>query len=368
MVRNEYDYAVALYTAAGVRLGDMALTPDFEPAIECTRFLGMRRGELPPDLPDAVSAIVPAWHATAREPFLEGFRVTITANGSEAAADFPIGYFKAFAQSASSCFVEQGDLKSGEVFRYVVSACPRRRDADTATGPRFAVASSTPPLPLKDGGPLARYIEESVSFEPAATTLSDGRDEDVPFFLPQHLLDEAAALTRDAGTKETGGILIGNLLRDARVPEVLVEVTAQIPARYTHADATKLTFTADTWTALQAAIDLRRRKEIMVGWWHSHPFLKETPENQEGEADRDCTARHALFMSLHDCALHRTVFSSAWSAAVVVSDSPASGLTWALFGWRHGMITQRGGYILGGRSALKDTAVVDNGGQHDAAK
>ena len=61
----------------------------------------------------------------------------------------------------------------------------------------------------------------------------------MPVFLPQRVLDEAAALTRAERGRETGGVLIGNLRHDPAVPDIFAEVTAQISAEHTRGDAVK---------------------------------------------------------------------------------------------------------------------------------
>ena len=102
------------------------------------------------------------------------------------------------------------------------------------------------------------------------------------------VLDEARELTLSVTGKETGGVLIGQLHRDPGLGVLFAEVTAQIPARHVEANATKLSFTAATWTEVQAALDLRTRGESMLGWWHSHPvreWCKDCPE----EKRRQCS-------------------------------------------------------------------------------
>ena len=173
-------------------------------------------------------------------------------------------------------------------------------------------------------------------------------DAHLPVFIPQSILDEAAERSGEAGANETGGILIGRLHRDPDGP-VFVEVTAQIPARHAKAEVTSLTFTRETWTDVQAALDLRASggREIMVGWWHTHSFLKEICQDCQKRKDRTCN-KDALFLSEDDRVLHRTVFPRAWNVALVVSDAPCSGLSYALFGWSRGRIARRGFHVLDG--------------------
>ena len=82
----------------------------------------------------------------------------------------------------------------------------------------------------------------------------------------------------------------------------------------------------------------------MVGWWHYHPDfcrLRNCPE----EKRRLCTASSAFFSS-EDVALHTALFARAYNAALLISDSAASGLTTSAFGWHQGMVTPRGFYTL----------------------
>ena len=128
---------------------------------------------------------------------------------------------------------------------------------------------------------------------------------------------------------------------------MFVEVTAQIAAKHTVADESKVTFTSETWTDVRQAIALRRSNEIALGSWHSHParfWCSKCPE----ERQRAC-ALGAGFMSADDRALHRTIFPRAFSVALVVTNALA-GLHTTAFGWRLGAIEPRGFFLVTGKS------------------
>jgi hypothetical protein len=167
----------------------------------------------------------------------------------------------------------------------------------------------------------------------------------MPLFIPQRVLAEAKALSKEAGAKETGGILIGHLGRDSQLPEIFAQVTAQIPARHTEASLTSLTFTSETWTAVRNALDLRRKGELMLGWWHSHP-VREWCKDCSAESQKAC-AMAVDFFSAHDHALHRTVFPRAYSVALVVNDLSENDATFSMFGWRRGLLESRGFHLTG---------------------
>jgi proteasome lid subunit RPN8/RPN11 len=170
-----------------------------------------------------------------------------------------------------------------------------------------------------------------------------GEQEDaaeLPVLLPARVLEEAADLARTEEGIETGGLLIGHLHHDQGMAELLVEVTAQLPARHTCGDATKLTFTAQTWTEARATLALRGKDEIMLGWWHSHP-VRHWCRNCPLDRQRDCALARG-FLSADDRALHRAIFPSAYSVALLASDVAFDDVSFSLFGWRQGRIERRG--------------------------
>ncbi|HSB09194.1 MAG TPA: Mov34/MPN/PAD-1 family protein [Blastocatellia bacterium] len=335
MSTNGYQYVIELFREDDSPLGQASVKVDWGPAEEWARFQALRRGLLASKEPGRVAAIEPIWLREVGEPYLEGFRVKVVTDDGDVAIDFSSSYFKALATQASSHFIDKGRLENGQKFRYLAAAF--RREAEPASGARlqFTTEEVAPSIAIRDSS-LGESLAESVPHG----TICVG---DVPVFVPQRVLDEAAVLSRSAGARETGGILIGHLHRDATVPEVFVEVTAQIHARHTEADLTKLTFTAETWTEVQAAIDLRRKSELMLGWWHSHPvreWCRECP------VERQQVCRMAGdFFSAHDHALHRTVFPSAHSIALVANDLATGDVTFSAFGWRDGLLESRGFHI-----------------------
>lgn len=362
MVKSDYRYIVAMYRQDGTALGQFCPELDWEPAFQWGRFLGIRKGLLSPDGAGTVAAVEPVWNENAGEPLISGLRLNVRQDGGrEAQCCLPTSYFGSAAQRASTGLVEKGELKAGKLFRYVVLAYPGGTDRPQESAGAFSVESVTPSLRLKDSR-LGDYTRRAILF-------GEQDELDMPVFIPRRVLDEATDLSRQAGAVETGGILIGHLYRhDAPVPEIFLEVTAQIPAKHTRRELTKLTFTAETWDAAEATLKLRRKDEIMLGWWHSHSYMKETCQGCQERANGACKAS-AAFMSTDDCGLHRTCFPNAFSIALVVADSPCTGISWALFGWRYGLVWTRGFHILSrSDSAIPDEAAVAAQGDANAAK
>ena len=345
-MHTDYTYAIDFYRPDGAAICQIPVEPDWMAALEWVHFEGIRAGVLPPlmvaNLAGGAYHVEPVWHPTAGQPRVSGFRITVPANGNGAktvSRQIPTAYLRGVVEQASAVFVEKGVLQTGETFRYVVSAFASMARVADAPSLDFAVEEIAQPLPLTKTALEALLCG-------ALPPDAKHRDGDLPVFIPQAVLDETTELARLAGDVETGGVLVGFLHHDAGIPEIFVEVTAQIAALHTEAAATKLTFTPNTWAAVRAALALRKRGEVMVGWWHYHPDFCRLRNCPLGNRLR-CTAASAFF-SGEDIALHTALFARAYNTALLISDSAATGLSASLFGWRQGMVSARGFYTIGG--------------------
>ena len=337
MVKSGYHYQLEIFRTDGSRVGQVAVDPDWSAAEEWARFGALRRGLAGGGEAEGVTCVEPLWHLTIGEPYVRGFRLSV--GGSAFPADpieLPPAYLQGLARGSTGAFVERGLLSSGERILYLAAAFPAGETPTKGAGIRFDAEDVSVPLPVSD----ATLSEVSSG----AVLVGDARAEDVPVFVPQTLLDEAAALALQVDAQETGGVLIGHVHRDTSQGDLFVRVTAQIPARHTEATATKLTFTSDTWTEVRAALALRRRGEIMLGWWHSHPsrhWCRNCPPDRQAV----CSLARGFF-SEDDEALHRAVFAGSHSIALVVNDG-VDDQTFSMFGWRRGLVEPRAFGVLG---------------------
>ena len=86
----------------------------------------------------------------------------------------------------------------------------------------------------------------------------------------------------------------------------------------------------------------------MVGWWHSHSYLKQPQKEQPGKPAGAAKEKESdlTLLSADDLSLHRTCFPRAYSLALLVAEGRRTGLTWALFGWNAGMVCPRSFRVL----------------------
>lgn len=331
-----YQVALELYHQNGTALAREAVAVDWEPAIESAWFDGVRGDLLPLAGTPPAAAIRPVWHSRLGEPYLAGFTVELSVGGEKRSeSQFTTIYFAALAEALSTRLVAAGKLVAGEQFSYFSTAFAAPQAAGTRRQPRFSAVPLAAPLTLRE-----------TSLEPLLRVSSaedEQRTDDMTAFVADQVLAQTTDLTRRSGDNETGGILVGHLCRDSERQALFAVVSAQIPATRTNAASTSLTFTSATWTDVRAALDLRRKGEIMLGWWHSHP-VRSWCASCPDEKRRSCSAM-SCFFSTQDEALHRTVFPKAFSLALVVSEITEDDRRIALFGWRRGRVEQRGFHI-----------------------
>jgi hypothetical protein len=334
MFDHPYEYALELSRkASGVVLGTVPIEPDWVPVREALILDLLRRGDArqPDGLPPIT--VEPIWGEHTGPPVMIGFRATLPAVGGEASRIFTTAYFSTQARQASRRFVESGVLKDGEAFEYCVLANPRRSTVHKL--PRFSLTEREMPLPIKEAN--------FESFMAGALLFGTEYAHDLPVFYHWRVLEQASLLTRKAGSIETGGILVGHACRDATRSELFLEITALIPAR-AKGELTRLSFTPDTWTDAQAAVDRRNRNEIWLGWFHSHSFYRERA-NQTESPDSSTRSAATPFLSEEDCQLHRICFPRAYCVALLVTDSQR-GLSWSTFGWRSGNLARRAFHVI----------------------
>lgn len=68
---------------------------------------------------------------------------------------------------------------------------------------------------------------------------------------------------------EICGVLVGELHHD-RISQYLL-ISAQIPGEKAASKQTQVTFTAETWNAIQAEMEKNHAGKQIVGWYHTHP-------------------------------------------------------------------------------------------------
>lgn len=338
-VRSMHQYALEIQTEDGKVIGSRLINPDWSSAVESARFEWWSQSRATDVLYDHQVRIEPIRVKGEGLPAAGGFRVIASGGTSPTPGDpvdFPKSYFNHDAARIAQGMVAEGLLTKGQAYRFGILVFPPASQARSSTPVRpagFAVEKVVDRLPVPRSVAFASYTQ-------GARTEGETFGQDFPLFLPRRIVDEADELTERAGGVETGGILIGRLIRETETRKPGLDITAQIPARRAEGASSKLTFTAECWADVRAAVALRRSDEVMLGWWHSHPAKAWCNPKCTPEQRRNCPLNHQFF-SEEDIHLHQTVFPRAYQCALVVTHTE-SGMKHAMFGWRAGSVARRG--------------------------
>lgn len=327
-------YVIDVLGESGDAIGRITAQPDWRPALAWVQLEGIRQGRLDPVATPAAGSVEPVWDAAGR-PRVAAFRVTV----GGVARELPRAYVRGLVERAQETLVRWDVLRPGMTFRWeVVAVEAAEPEVRRPCVPDLETVDVARPLPLVPGS-LATFRAGGAAAGGAEPSGA------IPVFVARDVLGAVLAAAAEARDVETGGVLVGRLRRDTASPELFVEVTAQLPAPHTRATATALTFTGDTWAALDAALAARGSDEILVGWWHAHLDwcrLRGCPL----ERRRGCDASRPFF-SREDLHFQAACFGAPWHLGLLASDAAITGgLTTTLFGWWQGMVVPRGFHVL----------------------
>ncbi len=334
-----FRFAVVMYGEDGTNLGTVPVRRDWEPALEWTRFYFQRKNVLPLDGP-CEATVVPLWQHACGEPYCRGYRIEIERQHlGPVASEFSVTSLRDFASSVATCYVASGKLRAGEYYCYRLVAYPAKAEISKAGG--IALVDASPAPPVREGSLEAwmKHTSANGAIDP----------DDMPVFVSRRVLREVEAQTLAKEGMETGGILLGTLIRDTASGELFAKVSAQISAEHTIGSEVKLTFTSKTWAAADAALKLRGRGECFQGYWHSHPYrfwqagtngAKKTSLSEAFEASQGVE-----FFSVDDEAVMRAIFPRAWCVGIVATDT-MDGVRNSMYGLRNGTMQARGFYVL----------------------
>ena len=332
MWQSDYQYYASLNTAHGDQIAEVQLDIDWIPALRWAEFEYMQKGKTAAC--PAAPVIEPIWEPKSTPPFIAGAMIYHGADRIEGSR-FPLGYFSTAISAASSQLLASGKLSPGQSFSYQIYALADKKPRGPVDAGVDIVAVDEPPsIEQANLASLLASAETDVDIDNDDELAGlQSVDDAMPVFVSRSVLDEARALGQSAGDVETGGILLGKLLRDNN-GTLFSRVTAQIPAEHTRATRESLSFTPATWASVDAAISLRASDELALGWWHSHPFFCRqcTPANRAV-----CPLAIPLF-SAADRALHREIFQKPWSIGLLLSFLGQAQPGYNLFAWHHGQI------------------------------
>src|SRR5262249_10510760 len=133
-------------------------------------------------------------------------------------------------------------------------------------------------------------------------------------------------------TREIGGVLVGELLRDESGPFLRVDAT--IDALHAEEKGAELTFTHATWEHIHKEMDSTHAGKKIVGWYHTHPGF-------------------GIFLSDRDQFIHSSFFNLPFQIALVYDPKSKEH---GVFAWREGQAARCRRYWVGDREHTWDGA------------
>jgi len=154
--------------------------------------------------------------------------------------------------------------------------------------------------------------------------------QDFRVYIREEAFDAAVARGEADTTREVGGVLVGEVLRDDSGPYVVVETV--IDALHAEEKGAELTFTHKTWEHIHKEMDTRFAGKKVVGWYHTHPGF-------------------GIFLSDRDQFIHRSFFNLPFQVALVYDPkSRAHGV----FSWHANEAWRTRRYWIGANEHLWD--------------
>ncbi|HEX7841366.1 MAG TPA: Mov34/MPN/PAD-1 family protein, partial [Kofleriaceae bacterium] len=149
-------------------------------------------------------------------------------------------------------------------------------------------------------------------------------------FLSEAAFDRAVARGDGDVTREIGGVLVGELLRDDAGPYLWIDAT--IDALHAEEKGAELTFTHATWEHIHKEMDGKHQNKKVVGWYHTHPGF-------------------GVFLSDRDQFIHKSFFNLPFQVAFVYDPKTHEH---GMFTWHDNEVWRARRYWIGSREQVWD--------------
>jgi proteasome lid subunit RPN8/RPN11 len=184
--------------------------------------------------------------------------------------------------------------------------------------------------------------EKDLRKQPAPATKQEFR-----VFLSEQAFDRAVLRGDGDTTREIGGVLVGEILRDDAGPYLKIDST--VDALHAEEKGAELTFTHATWEHIHKEMDGKHKDKKIVGWYHTHPGF-------------------GIFLSDRDQFIQKSFFNLPFQVAFVYDPKSREH---GLFTWRDNEVVRARRYWIGAREQVWDgsrTPPGASGGSDKGAK
>lgn len=154
--------------------------------------------------------------------------------------------------------------------------------------------------------------------------------QELAVFLSEEAFDRMVARGDSDTTREIGGVLVGEVKRDAAGP--YLDIATTIDALHADEKGAELTFTHATWEHINNEMDTKHQGKRVVGWYHTHPGF-------------------GVFLSDRDQFIHKSFFDQPFQVAFVYDPKSKDH---GIFAWRDNETWRLRRYAIGKRDHTWD--------------
>lgn len=330
LITTDFSYHLELWSERerrGRLLHRLDLSRAIDDLVEEMLISGLLSEELPPE-PDAVRVkILPFWSAEPPVLRLEvRLEADVAGQTSSVVRRFGEGPWVSSAQRLAAALRQRGNVRQDEpVYRFLAAA-------------RLRGGANARNLSLD----LPRIVERTLDELGVCELGAGSPDPARPVLVDRGLAAAILDWTRQAGRLETGGAVLGQLVR---LPAPLAGAATRVVTVLSRAvrdprhEGGAMKFDFDPGALAEAALlaEQRGRGESVVTVFHSHGWL---PDCAGCAAGCDCPLPESV-PSLQDYTLLESLFSSKAALMPIAGRRPEGGgqrLALELFAWRSGAL------------------------------
>jgi proteasome lid subunit RPN8/RPN11 len=332
---NDYRLFLELHDKAGKNQHQFEIKC-LSNCLEDFKFSAYRDGMLKNDGLDVSCHLEPVWEREGENPYCAGFRLRMHTGEATYSKEYSKRVFKYEVYRVVSELLRKQKLTEGMELDYRLAMFHKdqvtgRRDRDIED-PRLSFEAVREPLPIVEAS-LETSLPDST--DPATTEV----------WIADQVLNEMIEYVLQNKEQERAGFLIGHLCQDPATKKVFAVCPAQVAARLDNGAAfptesgsslTHFQFSPEVFFEVQRVIALRKKNELVLGWYHSHPWPFSCQKGDQCE----CTS---VFFSTADFQVMEAAFGAPYQVAIVIGRASLQDMkaTPQMYGWKDGLVQPR---------------------------
>jgi len=263
-VRIEHQFTVEFETSSGFTESYplKVEAENFTAAVRDLHFDAIRRDVLEPRMTAPDAQVVPVWDAELGEPYVSRFLVKLDGCRQEKAYERDL--LTESVQKSCALAVANKQLEAGTYAGFRIMAYKSRRSAAPLfVAPLFELEPLDTRLDIADVDTAQLHTINELSID---------EFDDFTRYIANDVFVGIEKLARQTPDREIGGLLLGQLVRSSRTGDLCLQVTDFIEV-CGNPSQTSFEFRPEDFVEVDRICALRHQTEMIVGWYHSHPFF-----------------------------------------------------------------------------------------------